>query len=429
MLYQKGALFLLLARSALSFTTFTPQQNHAAVISAPAAPLCLRNFGMSRPKSCNILFSEVSDEIASDQTVEEEASAVEITSDEEDVEAVADETDADETDAAVEEETEEPAAEEAAPEAASEGFKIYCGNLSYEYGQDEIEQLFAAYGTVTEISVPLDKMTGRPRGFAFVTMDSRENGEAAIDALHGSEVGGRTIRVNEQLSKEELDNRPKRVRKDSVEGTKIYVGNLPFDTEDHELISMFSQHGEVKECYQPTDRNTGRPRGFAFITMSEEEAEAAIDTLHQADFGGRQMIVNKSVPKGESPRGQKRVKLYVGNLSFNTEEDEVLSLFSEYGDVIDCYVPRDRDSGRSRGFAFVTMGEDAAINAENECNGLEMDGRVIRVNQAQPKGRGGGQGGGYGDNYGDNDMVGNDGGYYDNGSGSWGDDGGYSDGS
>merc|ERR1712071_520540 len=152
MLYQKGALFLLLARSALSFTTFTPQQNHAAVISAPAAPLCLRNFGMSRPKSCNILFSEVSDEIASDQTVEEEASAVEITSDEEDVEAVADETDADE-----EEETEEPAAEEAAPEAASEGFKIYCGNLSYEYGQGEIEQPFAAYGTVTEISVPLDK--------------------------------------------------------------------------------------------------------------------------------------------------------------------------------------------------------------------------------------------------------------------------------
>ena len=119
-----------------------------------------------------------------------------------------------------------------------------------------------------------------------------------------------------------------------------------------------------------------------------------------------------------------RIKLYVGNLSFSTEEDEVLSLFSEYGDVYDCYMPRDRDTGRPRGFAFVTMEEGDALNAEADCNGFEMDGRVLRVNQAQPKGsqnmndsyNGGGGGGGF---YDDSQEDG----YYDNGSGSAWEDG------
>ena len=116
--------------------------------------------------------------------------------------------------------------------------------------------------------------------------------------------------------------------------------------------------------------------------------------------------------------GAKRVKLYVGNLSFATEEDEVLSLFSEYGDVIDCYMPRDRETGRPRGFAFVTMNEEDAMAAEADCDGFEMDGRNLRVNQAQPKGNGGG--GGYSNNN-SYDSYGSEEGFYDNGGGStWG---------
>lgn len=79
-------------------------------------------------------------------------------------------------------------------------------------------------------------------------------------------------------------------------------------------------------------------------------------------------------------------KLYVGNLSWGTEEGALRELFEEYGTVVDCYLPVDRETGQHRGFAFVTMEPDDALRAADETDGYELDGRILRVNEAQPKG-------------------------------------------
>jgi nucleolin len=78
--------------------------------------------------------------------------------------------------------------------------------------------------------------------------------------------------------------------------------------------------------------------------------------------------------------------LYIGNLSWGTEEGALRELFEEYGKVIDCYIPVDRETGQHRGFAFVTMDPDDALRAADETDGYELDGRILRVNEAQPKG-------------------------------------------
>ena len=96
-------------------------------------------------------------------------------------------------------------------------------------------------------------------------------------------------------------------------------------------------------------------------------------------------------------------KLYVGNLSFKTTEDELRSHFGQFGSVTDVYVAMDKMTGRPRGFAFVTMGtaEEAKVAAE-KVNGVELGGRQLTVNEARPKedrpggGFGGGGGGGRG---------------------------------
>ena len=82
------------------------------------------------------------------------------------------------------------------------------------------------------------------------------------------------------------------------------------------------------------------------------------------------------------------MKLFVGNLSFATVEDDLRDLFSQYGTVTDVFVATDRVSGRSRGFGFVTMGNQAAINA---LEGHSLDNRNLTVNEARPKEEGGGR--------------------------------------
>ena len=80
---------------------------------------------------------------------------------------------------------------------------IFVGNLSFNTGEDELRQLFEGYGQVDRVSIMTDRDTGRSRGFGFVEMASNEDGEKAITALNGSQVGGRTINVNEARPKTE----------------------------------------------------------------------------------------------------------------------------------------------------------------------------------------------------------------------------------
>ena len=88
-------------------------------------------------------------------------------------------------------------------------------------------------------------------------------------------------------------------------------------------------------------------------------------------------------------------KLYVGNLAWGVTDDDLSGLFSEHGAVASAVVITDRETGRSRGFGFVEM-EDGAETAIEALNGHDFQGRPLRVNEAQSKGRGGGGGGGGG---------------------------------
>src|ERR1700685_284678 len=80
---------------------------------------------------------------------------------------------------------------------------IFVGNLSFSTAEDELRQLFEPFGQVDRVSIMTDRDTGRSRGFGFVEMASNEDGEKAITALNGSQVGGRTLNVNEARPKTE----------------------------------------------------------------------------------------------------------------------------------------------------------------------------------------------------------------------------------
>lgn len=86
--------------------------------------------------------------------------------------------------------------------------------------------------------------------------------------------------------------------------TKLFVGNLPFDTSDADLQAHFAQAGSVETVNIVRERDTGRPRGFAFVEMSSgQDAQTAIGQLNEQPFGGRRLIVNEARPMAPRAAG------------------------------------------------------------------------------------------------------------------------------
>jgi cold-inducible RNA-binding protein len=81
--------------------------------------------------------------------------------------------------------------------------KLFVGNLSFKTTENDLQDAFAAHGTVLETNLMMDRMTGRPRGFGFVTMSTPEEAQKAIDAMHGAQLDGRPLTVNIARPREE----------------------------------------------------------------------------------------------------------------------------------------------------------------------------------------------------------------------------------
>lgn len=169
---------------------------------------------------------------------------------------------------------------------------------------------FGKHGSVTDVFLPTERGTDRPRGFGFVTMSTRAEAEKAIEKTDQTELDGRTIRVNE--------SRPKGDRGDAAgpggrgsfnsankEEVKLYVGNLSFDTPESEIKRIFEEYGQVTDCFMPTDRDTGRVRGFAFVTMPSDVAEKACSAVNGQEIDGRSLRVNEAQPKGAGGGGDR----------------------------------------------------------------------------------------------------------------------------
>ncbi|MDP8999373.1 MAG: hypothetical protein M3O46_04605 [Myxococcota bacterium] len=206
---------------------------------------------------------------------------------------------------------------------ANEEAKLFVAGLPDSISEDVLKQLFEATGgKVVSVSLPKDRMTGRPRGFGFVTLATPDEAQAARDALDGSMQAGKSISVRpfqaEPPRRDSQGGPGQRAGGVGATGRAggpmggagpaspdrtLYVGNLPYDTTQEEvqiLINGVAPDGVVR-VHLPMDAD-GRKRGFGFVTMaSSEAAKAAADLLRSADLRGRRLVVNLAHPKGERP--------------------------------------------------------------------------------------------------------------------------------
>ncbi|GLT92374.1 hypothetical protein SLE2022_102140 [Rubroshorea leprosula] len=189
---------------------------------------------------------------------------------------------------------------------------------------------------------------------------------------------------------------------------KLFVGNLPFSVDSAQLAGLFENVGNVEMVEVIYDKGTGRSRGFGFVTMSTaEEVEAAAQQLNGYELEGRPLRVNSGPPPRRREDSSFRVarggaafgarggatfdasnKLHVGNLAWGVDDLALETLFSEQGKVVEARVVYDRDSGRSRGFGFVTYSSAEEVNSAIESlNGVDLGGRAIRISVAETRPR------------------------------------------
>ncbi|XP_058093683.1 28 kDa ribonucleoprotein, chloroplastic-like isoform X1 [Magnolia sinica] len=178
------------------------------------------------------------------------------------------------------------------------------------------------------------------------------------------------------------------------EEAKLFVGNLPYDVESADLAELFEKAGIVESAEVIYNRETDQSRGFGFVVMSTiEEAEKAVEMFNRYDVNGRLLTVNKAAPKGSRVERSPRVfeptfRIYVGNLPWQVDDARLEQVFSEHGKVVEARVVYDRETGRSRGFGFVTMSSQTELDdAIAALDGQNLDGRAIRVNVAEDRPR------------------------------------------
>ncbi|KAM7529945.1 hypothetical protein LguiB_033355 [Lonicera macranthoides] len=183
--------------------------------------------------------------------------------------------------------------------------RLYVGNLPYAMTSSQLADFFAEAGRVVTVEIVYDRVTDRSRGFGFVTMGSVEEAKEAIKLFDGSQVGGRTVRVNfPEVPKggEREIMRPK--IRSSYQGFvdtphKLYASNLSWNLTSEALREAFEGQPGLLSTKVIYDQDSGRSRGFGFITFSSaEEAESALDAMNGVELLQRPLLLKFAEQRG-----------------------------------------------------------------------------------------------------------------------------------
>ncbi|GAV63871.1 RRM_1 domain-containing protein [Cephalotus follicularis] len=181
----------------------------------------------------------------------------------------------------------------------SEVGRLYVGNLPFAMTSSQLAGVFGEAGRVVNVEIVYDRVTDRSRGFGFVTMGSVEEAQKAIILFDGSQVGGRTVKVNfpEVPRGGEREVMGPRIRS-SYQGFvdsphKIYAGNLGWGLTSQGLRDAFADQPGLLSARIIYDRNSGRSRGFGFITFeTAENVEYSLNAMNGVEVEGRPLRLN-----------------------------------------------------------------------------------------------------------------------------------------
>jgi nucleolin len=188
---------------------------------------------------------------------------------------------------------------------------VFVGRLSWNVDNDWLKSEFEECGEVVSARVQMDRNTGRSRGFAYVEFAEPASVEKALK-LSGKEIDGRPINVDRSSNNKPPGgaantNDARRAAygdKTSPPSAVLFVGNLSWSATEDSLWEMFGEYGDVKSVRLPTDRESGKIKGFGYVEFFDiEVAKKAFQGVQNMEFLGRNLRLDYSQPRDENGGG------------------------------------------------------------------------------------------------------------------------------
>lgn len=271
---------------------------------------------------------------------------------------------------------------------------IFIKNLDEQIDNKALHDTFAAFGNVLSCKVATDEH-GRSKGYGFVHYETAEAADSAIKAVNGMLLNDKKVYVGHHISRKERQSKLDEMK---AQFTNLYIKNLDTEVTQEEFEELFKRYGNITSAIIQFDEQ-GKSKGFGFVNYeSHEEAQAAVDALHDTEINGKNIYVTRAQKKAEREEELRRsyeaakqekmskyqgVNLYIKNLEDDVDDEKLRAEFEPFGTITSCKVMRD-DKGTSKGFGFVCFSSpDEATKAVAEMNNKMIGTKPLYVSLAQ----------------------------------------------
>ncbi|CAF1028179.1 unnamed protein product [Brachionus calyciflorus] len=161
---------------------------------------------------------------------------------------------------------------------------------------------------------------------------------------------------------------------------KVFIGGLSFKTDDETFKTYFSKYGQLVDYVVMKDKESGKSRGFGFVTYANSTQVDELMKNRPHTIDGRQVETKRATPKEDAGKyevQQSTKKLFVGGVRENISEDDLKSYFGNYGNIVDCVVMKDKETNKARGFGFVTFDDydpvdKIILEKHHQINGINL---------------------------------------------------------